>query len=193
MPVKFEWTNIEAFAADHFGAPRPRLLHSGVNGRFWIFDIGCDVGEGVVEYYQLPAGFNVLVIDCQLEQKREITVNDGGGIRLNFALALDVIMSPAGHEATHAATQSWRVVNAGNQADITEHLAPQTRHCWMTIHTAPEWLARLTGQTIAIDGANWLANGAYFTHCLDWDDDIWSQARERIRATNARDRADRST
>jgi AraC-like DNA-binding protein len=149
MPVKFEWTNIEAFAADHFGAPRPRLLHSGVNGRFWIFDIGCDVGEGVVEYYQLPAGFNVLVIDCQLEQKREITVNDGGGIRLNFALALDVIMSPAGHEATHAATQSWRVVNAGNQADITEHLAPQTRHCWMTIHTAPEWLARLTGQTIA--------------------------------------------
>jgi AraC-like DNA-binding protein len=148
MPVRFEWTNIEEFAADHFGATKPRVFHSGASGRFWIFDVGCDVGEGVVEFYQLLAGFNVLVIDCQLEQEREITVNDGGWIRLNFALALDVMMSSAGREATHAATQSWRVVNAGNQADIREHIAPQTRHCWMTIHTAPEWLARLSGQTI---------------------------------------------
>ena len=52
-----------------------------------------------------------------------------------------------------------------------------------------EWL---TGQTIAIDGANWLANGAYFTHCLEWDDATWREARERIQATNARDRAQRS-
>ena len=53
-----------------------------------------------------------------------------------------------------------------------------------------EWL---TGQTIAIDGANWLANGAYFTHCLEWDDEQWEQARERIRAVTARDKAQRST
>lgn len=52
-----------------------------------------------------------------------------------------------------------------------------------------EWL---TGQTIAIDGANALANGAYFTHCLAWDDATWREARERIQATNARDRAQRS-
>jgi hypothetical protein len=79
MPVRFEWTNIEEFAADHFGATKPRVFHSGASGRFWIFDVGCDVGEGVVEFYQLLAGFNVLVIDCQLEQEREITVNDGDG------------------------------------------------------------------------------------------------------------------
>lgn len=49
-----------------------------------------------------------------------------------------------------------------------------------------EWL---TGQTIAIDGANWLANGAYFTQYADWTDAQWQAARERIRATNDKDRA----
>lgn len=49
-----------------------------------------------------------------------------------------------------------------------------------------EWL---TGQTIAIDGANYLANGAYFTHYMDWTDEQWVQARERIKAMNEKDKA----
>lgn len=48
-----------------------------------------------------------------------------------------------------------------------------------------EWL---TGQTIAIDGANWLANGAYFTQYTDWTDEQWQAARERIRAANDKDK-----
>ncbi|MEI8304788.1 MAG: SDR family oxidoreductase [Burkholderiales bacterium] len=53
-----------------------------------------------------------------------------------------------------------------------------------------EWL---TGQTIAIDGANWLANGAYFKQYLDWTDEQWAQARARIKEANDRDKAQRST
>ena len=49
-----------------------------------------------------------------------------------------------------------------------------------------EWL---TGQTIAIDGANWLANGAYFTHYMDWTDEDWTRARNRIKAMNEKDKA----
>lgn len=49
-----------------------------------------------------------------------------------------------------------------------------------------EWL---TGQTIAIDGGNHLANGAYFTHYMDWSDEDWSAARERIKALNEKDKA----
>jgi NAD(P)-dependent dehydrogenase (short-subunit alcohol dehydrogenase family) len=49
-----------------------------------------------------------------------------------------------------------------------------------------EWL---TGQTIAIDGANYLANGSYFTHYMDWTDEDWKQARERIKAQTAKDKA----
>jgi len=49
-----------------------------------------------------------------------------------------------------------------------------------------EWL---TGQTIAIDGANYLANGAYFTNYMDWTDEQWIQARERIKSMNEKDKA----
>jgi NAD(P)-dependent dehydrogenase (short-subunit alcohol dehydrogenase family) len=53
-----------------------------------------------------------------------------------------------------------------------------------------EWL---TGQTIAIDGANYLANGAYFTQYMDWTDEKWTAERERIKAMNEKDKALRST
>lgn len=48
-----------------------------------------------------------------------------------------------------------------------------------------EWL---TGQTIAIDGAHALANGAYFTRYKDWTDEQWTEARERIKAQTAKDK-----
>lgn len=52
-----------------------------------------------------------------------------------------------------------------------------------------EWL---TGQTIAIDGAGWQANGAGFTDMLKWGDEEWQRARELIKAQNDKDKAQRS-
>jgi NAD(P)-dependent dehydrogenase (short-subunit alcohol dehydrogenase family) len=51
-----------------------------------------------------------------------------------------------------------------------------------------EWL---TGQTIALDGAGHLANGASFTELFSWGDADWQRARELIRAQNEKDRAGR--
>ncbi len=50
----------------------------------------------------------------------------------------------------------------------------------------------INGQTIALDGGDWLANGAYFKQYLDWGDAEWQAARERIQARNAADRAART-
>ena len=52
-----------------------------------------------------------------------------------------------------------------------------------------EWL---TGQTIAIDGGGWLANGGSFTELFAWGDEQWAKAREAIKAQNERDKAQRS-
>ena len=52
-----------------------------------------------------------------------------------------------------------------------------------------EWL---TGQLIFMDGGNYLANGGNFYPLHEWTDDQWREARERIEAQNARDRAQRS-
>ncbi len=51
----------------------------------------------------------------------------------------------------------------------------------------------LTGETIAIDGAYHLAQGAYFTHYMDWDDDKWKDARDRIKVQTEMDKQLRTT
>jgi NAD(P)-dependent dehydrogenase (short-subunit alcohol dehydrogenase family) len=51
-----------------------------------------------------------------------------------------------------------------------------------------EWL---TGETIAIDGAGYLATGAYFTELDKMSDADWQKARELIKAQNDKDRAGR--
>lgn len=52
----------------------------------------------------------------------------------------------------------------------------------------------ITGQTIALDGGQWLANGAgTYTDYLAWGDAEWEEARARIKARNAEDRAQRGS
>ncbi len=50
----------------------------------------------------------------------------------------------------------------------------------------------LTGQTIALDGAGYLAHGGGFTHLMALGDEDWARIREAVRAHDARDRARRS-
>jgi NAD(P)-dependent dehydrogenase (short-subunit alcohol dehydrogenase family) len=52
-----------------------------------------------------------------------------------------------------------------------------------------EWL---TGETIAIDGAGYLATGAYFTELDRMSDADWQKARGLIKAQNDKDRAGRA-
>ena len=50
----------------------------------------------------------------------------------------------------------------------------------------------LTGETIAVDGAGWLANGGNFTEFDKLSDADWERMRAMIRSTNDKDRADRT-
>jgi NAD(P)-dependent dehydrogenase (short-subunit alcohol dehydrogenase family) len=50
----------------------------------------------------------------------------------------------------------------------------------------------MTGQTIAIDGARYLANGGNFSGLRSWTDEDWSESRDRIKATNTADKAQRT-
>ncbi len=50
----------------------------------------------------------------------------------------------------------------------------------------------LTGQTIALDGAGYLANGASFTHLANLSDQDWLDMRDKIKAANDQDKASRS-
>ena len=51
----------------------------------------------------------------------------------------------------------------------------------------------LTGQTIALDGAGYLANGASFTHLANLSDQDWQDIRDKIKSANDQDKANRST
>jgi NAD(P)-dependent dehydrogenase (short-subunit alcohol dehydrogenase family) len=60
-----------------------------------------------------------------------------------------------------------------------------------TFLMAPGQCDWLTGQSIMMDGGNALANGSGFFELRSWSDEQWKQARERIEAQNAKDRAQR--
>ena len=49
----------------------------------------------------------------------------------------------------------------------------------------------LTGQTIAIDGAQYLTGGGTFSNLSKLSEDDWEQMRNMIRSTNNKDKADR--
>lgn len=66
--------------------------------------------------------------------------------------------------------------------------------CNLAIFLMSDGAKYVNGQTIAIDGAGALANGGTFYPMLEGlGDDDWAQMRERIKGTNDKDRADRST
>ncbi|GAA4406029.1 oxidoreductase [Advenella faeciporci] len=44
----------------------------------------------------------------------------------------------------------------------------------------------INGQTIALDGGDWLANGAYFKQYFEWSKEDWKRAREVIREKTAK-------
>lgn len=50
----------------------------------------------------------------------------------------------------------------------------------------------VSGQTIAIDGARYLATGGNFSSMRSWSDEQWAAARDSIRATTAKDKAART-
>lgn len=52
----------------------------------------------------------------------------------------------------------------------------------------PIWI---NGETIALDGGGWLTAGGGFQDYLAWTDEEWAAARERIKARNAADKAQR--
>ena len=52
--------------------------------------------------------------------------------------------------------------------------------------------AWISGQTVALDGGNWLAHGASnYNDYTEWGDAEWAEARARIQARNAVDKAQR--
>lgn len=57
------------------------------------------------------------------------------------------------------------------------------------LHPLSEYV---NGQTIAIDGGAWNAGGGGFSALRSWTDEQWQAARDSIRATNEKDRAQRT-
>jgi hypothetical protein len=49
----------------------------------------------------------------------------------------------------------------------------------------------ISGETIAMDGAQALAMGGNFYQLRDWSDAEWIQARDSIKAQNEKDKAQR--
>ena len=108
------------------------------------------------------------------------------GIRLN-AIAPGTIptegmyarLRPGDDDPTAKATAGNPMGRVGTAEDIGNLAA---------FLLAPGWV---NGETIALDGGGWMTGGGGFRDLFEWGDTEWRDARERIRARNQADRAQR--
>ena len=103
----------------------------------------------------------------------------GGTISGSGLVDLSLVAYEFGHHAAPGPLAATNVVAFA----LSEHGAPGAQG---------EVLAGLlSGETIAMDGAQALATGGNFYELRAWGDDEWRKARETIQAQNAKDRSQR--
>ena len=105
------------------------------------------------------------------------------GIRLN-CIAPGVFPTE-GANARLSPKEKWRDAGAENPMHRFGRMPELQALAAFLMADEIEWL---TGQTIAIDGAGHLQNGASFTHLRALGDADWRAMREEIRARDARDK-----
>ena len=110
------------------------------------------------------------------------------GIRLNAIAPGEIPTEGMSNRLSPGADPGARTaeVNPLGRAGRTEEL--QNLAAFL-LSDGCDWL---TGETIAMDGAQALATGGNFFELRKWGDAEWKAAREAIEAQNARDRAQRS-
>ncbi|MFW8565967.1 SDR family oxidoreductase [Orrella sp. 11846] len=136
--------------------------------------------------FVVPSAMSKAGVDAMT---KSLAVEWGGhNIRLN-AIAPGVIPTEgASRRLRPKNTQSTGMIarnpmkTLGTGQDIGELAA-------FLLGTGSRWI---NGQTIALDGGDWLANGAYFTEYLDWTEEDWQTARQAIDAQNKADRQGRA-
>jgi len=106
------------------------------------------------------------------------------GIRLN-AIAPGIFPTEGATARLRPGDNPHAAERAENPTGRLGRLPELTNLAAFLLADGCEWL---TGQTIAIDGAHALANGAYFTRYLEWSDEQWAQARDRIKAQTEADK-----
>jgi NAD(P)-dependent dehydrogenase (short-subunit alcohol dehydrogenase family) len=110
------------------------------------------------------------------------------GIRLN-AIAPGVFPTE-GANSRLAPGEDWKTRQAPpNPMGRNGEMPELTNLATFLMADGVDWL---TGQTIAIDGAGYLQNGASFTELAKLSDADWQKMREKIKAQNDKDRAQRS-
>jgi len=95
---------------------------------------------------------------------------------------------------------AWARLNpgAGTQSQTADPTIPLNRNGEMrelanlAVYLLDPGSAYVNGQTIAIDGGSHLRSGGGFNRLSEWGDAEWEAARNAIRSTNEKDRAQRT-
>ncbi|NWG54160.1 MAG: SDR family oxidoreductase [Hydrogenophilaceae bacterium] len=95
---------------------------------------------------------------------------------------------------------AWDRLSPGQGADAAGgrsgnpmgRVGEMTELCNLAVFLMAPGCEYLTGQTIAIDGAMYQASGGNFSRLSEWTDEQWAAARDMIKASNEKDRAQRT-
>lgn len=100
-------------------------------------DLPEEIGSGQIEYLTLQRGLVVLIMNCDWAQPRHFRVFDGGAIRFNFGLDLDIAMSLEKMRPTH--------IDRPSLHPTVEHVQWRSYSRWITICCPLELISELSG------------------------------------------------
>lgn len=145
MTYRFHWGDLDDLLASAQLSDRSGVVSEDAAGAS-LSRIRLHPSEGVgeIEYYA-DDSLRVLIFDCAFREGRTFEVDDGGRIRLNFSLDINIDMAFGEQLNVQEWQPSWRLIRVPQGQNVTEVVPANARLQWVTISCTPDRLSQLAG------------------------------------------------
>jgi AraC-like DNA-binding protein len=148
--MAFSWTDIDTLSPTLFDRPgEAHRMLSSADGTAHLYELGPEIGDGYVEYFQFADGLTMIVFNCSWQHSRTFDVEDAGRSRMSFTLDLNISMD-VGSAVIDADTPAWRIMNNAPGVITHETVPAGGKTVWVTLSFVEEYLGRFLAAPLTV-------------------------------------------
>lgn len=147
-PPTFHWDHLSDSISKFIEQPAGpgRHLSAKAGDAAW-FELPKEKGEGYIEVFNFSDGLKMLILNCKWNDQASCEMIDGGYVRFNFSLKLDITMRMA-DETIAAHDPAWRLINNSEKSMSEEFFVAEAENLWVTLAFNESYLELLYGANI---------------------------------------------
>ena len=140
--MAFRWTDIDTLSPTLFDrTDEAQRILSSVHGTAHLFELGPDIGDGYVEFFQFADDLAMIVFNCSWRHRHTFDVEDAGRSRMSFTLDLNISMD-VGSAIIDADTPAWRIMNNAPNVVTHETVPAGAKTVWVTLAFLEDYLSQ---------------------------------------------------